>query len=784
MKIYKRFVVMRKVVNLLTLVVVSAMALYSCKMVEVEERSVAGEEYTFALESVDDTKATIGESVKWESGDKVGTFTAMSVNRYSLVTASDGETPASISIYANGGLSVNDMIYCYYPYSSEAGDDKSAVTLSIPVAQTEKDAMPMVSIPFEVTEASNKNQTPYSGIIKFVNLGSVMELNLYSETPLYAEEKIEYVEFQSDQAVAGNFEYDITSVDYSDESTLVISGYSEKIIRYTPSEPLAIGTSKVDAVKVNMVVAPGSYTGKVVVYTDKAIYTYDIATAKQFSRSVAKPFGLNLRENVRSNYPASAFALTDEIQVGDEVIFASGAEGTVSVLGPQTTNNRDAVEGVSVLEGVIVHTSDMARFVVGEGTTNISYYTFYDAVECGYLYAASSTNNHLKTRSSVNVDAEWNVVFNGGEANVVAQESSNRKILRYNSDNTLFSCYEEGKQSPVYIYKKTTATSISAIPSESVLSYEAGTSEINYVVANPSGVTTVEAGANVTVTAHDEANSTVAFAYTANTTGVERTLSVSIINNGKTKVVEIVQKPAPIQLVMSEVTSTPSETSIYYSWTKVTGATGYEVKTTGDWEKVEGTSYTYTGLVANTSYTVQFRALGDGIDFTTSEPISCTAKTIESGTPVYYYVKITKEPDDWSGTYLIMFDDNKAHSYVSGSDLSSNYSSSLTIEDDKIRSEAANSDLDAVVISKKGAGYKIKLSNSKYLTVPKSNAVGNNSETNAAELTITYTDSGVKISGVDSDGNTRYLCKNGNYFRMYKTIGSYKLPDLYKLQDN
>lgn len=316
MRIYKITEVMRRFINLFALAATSAAMLHSCQVVEVHEEVPAGQEYVFAIGTADETKAALGSSVIWAGGDKVGTFVGASNNKYSTVTAAAGDAPASISVYASGGLTIGDKIYCYYPYSSDAGENKTEVTISVPVSQNEKDAMPMVSIPYTVEETSDKTQTPYAGLIRFANLGAVMELNIYSDTPAYAEEKILSVEFNSDQAIAGSFTFDLTQVDYENAATLAISGYSEKSVVYTPSTELAVASTKADATIVNLVVAPGSYTGEIVVKTDKAIYTYPVSTAKEFKRSVAKPLGLNLRENVRAEINTVTFDFTSTGELG------------------------------------------------------------------------------------------------------------------------------------------------------------------------------------------------------------------------------------------------------------------------------------------------------------------------------------------------------------------------------------------------------------------------------------------------------------------------------------
>ena len=294
---------MKKIMILFVFVAAAAMTLASCQKNEVKPATPQDVEYTFLLGSEDDvdSKATIGENnVVWEPGDRLGTFTTSStptVNGYSTITPG---TPASISVYAYGGLAVGNMLYFYYPYNEDAGTDKTAVTLSIPEEQDGKDDMPMASLPFEVTEKSTENQTPYAGQINLVNLAAIAEFNVFSSVADYQSELVESVEFTVDgeTALAGSFTFDLTAVDYSDKSTLVIEGYAEKSV-VASITPATVGASSDDAAKVNMVVAPGTYTGTVVVETDKASYTFSVTNAKEFVRSAVKPLAVDLAKGDR-----------------------------------------------------------------------------------------------------------------------------------------------------------------------------------------------------------------------------------------------------------------------------------------------------------------------------------------------------------------------------------------------------------------------------------------------------------------------------------------------------
>lgn len=158
-----------------------------------------------------------------------------------------------------------------------------------------------------------------------------------------------------------------------------------------------------------------------------------------------------------------------------------------------------------------------------------------------------------------------------------------------------------------------------------------------------------------------------------------------------------------------------------------------------------------------------------------------------AGATKQYYVKVTSAPTDWSGTYLIVFDDNKAHATVSGKDFNAT-SNALTISNGKIE---ATDDLSsaAVTISKKDSGYSILLPSGLYLKVSSASTISSSSAVaNYLSFVNNTTQSGsIRISG-DSNFNTSsyILYHQSIYFRCYTnklTTTNYKLPDLYKLEE-
>ena len=201
-----------------------------------------------------------GKFGAWEDGDVLGTAINDGDPGYAFITTST--SPVTFRIYKSGGLAEGDMVYTYYPRNAEA-TSSSTIPFSIPVSQSQKgasfdyDAMPMVGEGYEVpAEYASENNNTEIGEISLVNLGSVIDYQIYSSNETYASETIISVQLSADKAIAGSFTKDITSVNNSDESTLTISGYTEESVTTRVNNPAAIGSTRSDASHVYMVIAP------------------------------------------------------------------------------------------------------------------------------------------------------------------------------------------------------------------------------------------------------------------------------------------------------------------------------------------------------------------------------------------------------------------------------------------------------------------------------------------------------------------------------------------------
>lgn len=185
-------------------------------------------------------------------------------------------------------------------------------SITIPLVQTHKGgkfdgaAMPMVSVPFTFTKdmlvgADNQLQE-----VKFLNLGALLDFRVFSAT--YQGEIVRDVIFEADKNIVGEFKINVQKVNPDDEKTLAIDLTSARAegdfatpvtnVARTESDAV-VGTDKDNSGSVRMVVAPGTYTGKVKVRTDKAYYVFNLSTARTFDRNGIYPLGLNLAKATR-----------------------------------------------------------------------------------------------------------------------------------------------------------------------------------------------------------------------------------------------------------------------------------------------------------------------------------------------------------------------------------------------------------------------------------------------------------------------------------------------------
>ena len=165
-----------------------------------------------------------------------------------------------------------------------------------------------------------------------------------------------------------------------------------------------------------------------------------------------------------------------------------------------------------------------------------------------------------------------------------------------------------------------------------------------------------------------------------------------------------------------------------------------------------------------------------------------------AGGELKYYEKVVETPQDWSGTYLVVYEATPAYWDASlgvgtsaGQMGSTAGMKTTSIVDNKILSTEVV-DASCITIQKSGTGYALKAASGNYMGMS-SNNNGLKSSTKATDYVHTITlESNKTVSILSSDEFTKVAYnKSSSFFRYYKVStvngapSSYPLPCLYKL---
>ena len=177
-------------------------------------------------------------------------------------------------------------------------------------------------------------------------------------------------------------------------------------------------------------------------------------------------------DNITYNLVSDA----NELKVGDVIVIAA-SDANYALSTNQKTSNRGAA-AITKADNMITFGDDVALITLERGTEDN---TFALKTSNGYLYAASSSGNQLKSKSTIDDNASWLITYSSGVASIVAQGDNTRNILRYNPNRNdpLFSCYASDQQA-VQIYKKTGGQETTIDVSNAHIRFGGGISKSTY----------------------------------------------------------------------------------------------------------------------------------------------------------------------------------------------------------------------------------------------------------------------------------------------------------------
>ena len=211
------------------------------------------------------------------------------------------------------------------------------------------------------------------------------------------------------------------------------------------SDWLTVGTVGASSVALTSSANTGSARSAIVRLT----YTYTDGTEKTVTKDVTVT-----QAKLIVNY---TYNLVNAVIPGRHYIIASGTNGSVKAMGSQNGNYRNEV-AVSATDGSITVSNDAGVYeVLIQANEAKGYYTLLDVENNQYLYASSNSSNNIGIEAALdkNNNGIWSVTFDGNSVTIIAKGANSRNWIRYNSDNTRFSCYgESNTQKNIYLFEK------------------------------------------------------------------------------------------------------------------------------------------------------------------------------------------------------------------------------------------------------------------------------------------------------------------------------------------
>lgn len=148
----------------------------------------------------------------------------------------------------------------------------------------------------------------------------------------------------------------------------------------------------------------------------------------------------------------------DWLAANDRVIIVN-EDGDKAMSKEQNSNNRSGVDITVAADGEYKHITtsvdDAQVFILETGTAAGSFAFWCENGDeaSKYIYAASSSGNQLKSSFDLNANASFVAALPNGVGTLTAQGTNERKVMQWNSANSVFACYASASQDDISIYK-------------------------------------------------------------------------------------------------------------------------------------------------------------------------------------------------------------------------------------------------------------------------------------------------------------------------------------------
>ena len=464
---------MKKLYKYLLAVATVAMAFTSCSKDEISDPSIEAQKVTFTVTSGSDLETPPASRTEFD--EETGQMNwsadgeALEVIQILGSEISHATTEAytienrmarfQVTFDALTGSEPYDLTYsAVYPavnYSNKESDP-TKFRIKLPAAQTPTETGFDPNADLLLAKPETRTVQPVEGEelnFRFKRVAAIAKMTLKG---IPAGEKLAKVELTASQPMAGYSRTNLKTGEIYD-----IGYYKEETMTLTLNDRETTGEDVIWFTSLPCVFGEGdSFTVKA--YTDKATYektvSFSTPEAFKFVSGGLTRFGITgmtRTESVVDEY----VLLTNvaDLSVGDQIIITSGTDGAVKAISTTQNKNNRAATDIEIASNTITTIPANAQIITLETGMEANTFAFHVVGDAtGYLYAASSDSNHLKTQDNIDGNASWVIeVSETGIATIKARGDSTNNWLRYNASNKLFSCYAEtSSQQDVYIFYK------------------------------------------------------------------------------------------------------------------------------------------------------------------------------------------------------------------------------------------------------------------------------------------------------------------------------------------
>lgn len=454
--------IMKKVFNSLFVIIAAMVTFAGCAKQETDAPATSETKTVQFFANSIETKTEFGTPdngvypTLWSAGDKVKILVNLeevkNTEKTAEVECSDDYKSASFTSDLAQPEAETFTFYSVSPSTALLGKTAEKLYVNIPSDQTplatsvDKTAQLLYAASETTTEMPSSVELAYQHLTAY---GRFTLANL-------DEESVSSIKLEADFDIAGKWDYFI-----EDESFVVRSDKGSKSITITTQNTTDIWFA----------CAPVDVTGKTMtltVTTEKSnfvkVLNFPADKERKFEAGKISKFTVDMtgitaggsEEPEQPGETTEAWTLVTDastLSVGDEIIIVAPEDNYA--LGPQANNNRTG-KGITK-SGNTVEISDEIQVIELQAGNKSNTFAFY--TNTGYLYAASSGSNHLKTKTTLDDNGSWSIsVASNGVATVNANGTNSRNTMRYNPNNgsPIFSCYASTQTlgTLVSIYKR------------------------------------------------------------------------------------------------------------------------------------------------------------------------------------------------------------------------------------------------------------------------------------------------------------------------------------------